>query len=177
MNTADDRPEPIEGKVTYTYDDHDRLLYRNVYEGDRIDKSSFFDNPTPNSINDRPKKLLYQDVYLYNNHGVADIKRIYQPVIDILGVRDGNDYAAVTAHITSRSKVLGSGFIYSESKESLLSQFLYPQPSLGSTSFKGRHAAGTITQTIAINNTLYIKAYAIMETGTLFSKTLTLEAS
>jgi hypothetical protein len=179
MNKEQDRPEVIEGKVTYTYDDNDRLLYRNVYEGDRIGRSTLFADSASFSRQDKPKKLLYQDVYLYNNNGLSDIKRIYQPTIDIMGVRNDNDAAVITAHITCRSKVLCSGFIYNDDlnpdKESILKKFLYPSRLLSNSQFRGRRAVGTIQTTIPNNVLLHVKAYAMMETGTLFSKTLTID--
>lgn len=173
----EDKPEINEGKVTYTYDDNDRLLYRNVYDGDRARRSIFNSGTVGNNLNFKPVKLLYQDVYLYNNAGVCDIKRIYQPEIDITGYRDDDSFARITAYVTCKSKVLATGFIHAESKEDLLQSFLYPNQGLyNNADYKGKNAIGELKKLIANFNTIYVKAYVVMETGTLFSKTITIEA-
>jgi hypothetical protein len=174
---SEDRPEINEGKVTYTYDDNDRLLYRNVYDGDRARRSIFNSGTVGNNLNFKPIKLLYQDVYLYNNAGVCDIKRIYQPEIDITGYRDDDAFARVIAFVTCKSKVLATGFIWNASKENLLESFLYPNKNLfNNADYKGKRAVGELKKTIINFSTIHVKAYVVMETGTLFSKTITIEA-
>ena len=91
MIIEENRPEPNEGKVTYTYDHLDRLLYRNVYQGDvphlrqapyRVQSGT---GGTGKLAGQRkPKKLLYQDYYTYNNNGLRSVRRIYQPIVEIL---------------------------------------------------------------------------------------------
>lgn len=184
MNTELDTPEPNESLVTYTYDDYDNLIYRNVYDGDRNSFSRRFGLyndgfPVSNNTNFAPKKLLYQDVYTYNKTtGQRETRRVYQPIIEISGERPSTPTVNVWANIVCRSNVLASGFITSTDKEAFVGQFLYPvQRSLFSAGFKGKNATGYITQTFAETATLYIKAYAMIETGVLFSKTLTILAA
>jgi hypothetical protein len=185
-----DKPEENEGLVTYTYDDYDRLLYRNVYQGDRSRRSRFFlksdgFQPTVWEQADKigPKKLLYQDVYSYNNStGQKEVRRVYQPIIEISGIRDQSGYAVATANIICRSNVFASGFIYDTNKEALLQQFLYPSSERSDNLYRtataiGKDGVGTIQTTIQNTATLYVKAYAIVETGTLFSKTIEIPES
>lgn len=186
MDTSLDTPEPNEGLVTYTYDDYDRLLYRNVYQTDiKTQRSRFSSGSTLNSNTDfKPKKLLYQDVYDYNNLGQSTVKRVYQPVIEFVSaVRDSSTSAIIilTANITCKSQVVASGFVSTTvSKEALLGAFLTPNTTSGNdlydtASFRGENAVGTIVHTITQSpaaEIIWIKAYAVVATGTLFSKTI-----
>lgn len=202
MIIDENRPEPNEGKVTYTYDHLDRLLYRNVYQGDaahRRGTKNTNDNPTVIKVAGarKPKKLLYQDYYTYNNNGLRSVRRIYQPIVETPTLTlDDNGYT-VKANILCKSPIIASGFIWinetnaDTAKAKLMYKSMYTQASLAinvyninpfdlgdgveGIRFIGREAVGTISYPLNSGITHYLKAYAQVETGTLFSKTIHLQ--
>lgn len=179
--------------VTETYDDLDRLIYRNYYKFDVPYTSAL--NPDPSS-NQRlyvpqevrkPKKLLYQDVYTYKGERrlSPSIKRVYQPVIDFTATRVSNTITLI-GNFTCRSKILASGFIWTTlNSEATVVNAMTPRdyfkssipltgiPSVSEQVYKGSSAIGTKTRTINSATTHYVKAFVQIETGTLFSKTIT----
>lgn len=203
MIIEENRPEPNEGKVTYTYDHLDRLLYRNVYQGDvphlrQASQGGYYsgysDGTGKLAGQRKPKKLLYQDYYTYNNNGLRSVRRIYQPIVEILpAVYDEDpDTYTVTANIICKSPVIASGFIWiettdaGEGKAKLMYKSMYTNNKFvldyGSNTFDlnddvqgirftGRNALGAITHTLNVNGN-FIKAWTQIETGTLFSKTI-----
>jgi len=172
-----DQPKENEQYVKYVYDDKDRLYLRNVYQL-TLTKSG----PLNVSI-DKPKKLIYQDLYIYRNSQNPDeIRRIYQPIVEPpTGARVGNNLT-FTSNIISKSTVYASGFIFDENIETLMKRAQYPNYSEYRLSsnisnrrvFEGSSAVGNISHSMTIAPTLYIKAFCMIETGILFSKTLTL---
>jgi hypothetical protein len=173
-----DQPKENEQYVKYVYDDKDRLYLRNVYQLS-LTKSG----PLNVAIN-KPKKLIYQDIYIYRNSQTPDeIRRIYQPIIEPpTGTRVGNTLT-FTSNIISKSPVYASGFIFDGNIETLMKRAQYPDyrnlmsppsNSPNTRSFTSNNAIGIITHTRNSASTLYIKAYCMVETGTLFSRTLTL---
>lgn len=203
MIIEENRPEPNEGKVTYTYDHLDRLLYRNVYQGDvphlRQAWSGGNYSGSTNSTGKlagqrKPKKLLYQDYYTYNNNGLRSVRRIYQPIVEILpAVYDGDqDLNVLKANIICKSPVIASGFIWIETNDTNEGKIKLMYKSMYTTNkfvfggipfdmgdsvylfrFLGSNAIGPITHSITPSGpTMHIKAWAQVETGTLFSKTI-----
>ncbi len=172
-----DQPKENEQYVKYVYDDKDRLYLRNVYQLSLTKSGPFNVN-----IN-KPKKLIYQDIYIYRNSQNPDeIRRIYQPIIEPpTGTRVGSTLT-FTSNIISKSTVYASGFIFDGDIETLMKRVQYPDygrlmtssPSTEARGFTGNNAVGIITHTRNSASTLYIKAYCMVETGILFSKTLTL---
>jgi len=198
MIIEENRPEPNEGKVTYTYDHLDRLLYRNVYQGDAAHKrfTGVQDDLPQKALivgERKPKKLLYQDYYTYNNNGLRSVRRIYQPIVEAPTSTYNSSLSAYTikTNILCKSPVIVSGFMYiqtgdeNEAKTKLIYKSMYTpiklvrgfsnDGSLGdnvsSVRFTGKNATGTITHTLP-NESHYLKAFAQIETGTLFSKTI-----
>ena len=183
---TDYTPNETENLVTYTYDDYDRLLYRNVYRG----VASFRVGQIDPGWTKKPKKLLYQDVYTYEGMKRINpsIKRVYQPVLDFVSlIRDGSSGHFVTAigNFTCRSPILVSGFIWSINSNLLLNiatkpkNFLKENPiasNVGSASgfqkFLNPSTFGQKIYTFENASTVYVKMFAQIETGTLFSKTL-----
>lgn len=175
-----------ENLVTYTYDEWDRVLYKNVFRIDVPYRSSV--NAQNNSIQNipqqdrKPKKLIYQDVYTYKNgtRKVApSIKRVHQPVIEFSASRVSN-IITLNGDITCRSKVLASGFIWSTTgvDATVAEAMMPPNYFKGAASatrqiYTGANALGTLTHTLTSASTHYVKAFAQVETGTLFSKTIT----
>lgn len=179
-----DQPKENELLVKYIYDDMDRLILRNVYQID-TNTSSLRGGSFPNKYT-RPKKLLYQDLYTYRNSQNPDYsRRIYQPVITPpTGTRNGSTVSFSTS-IICKSTVYGSGFIWRESKDDLLIITQAPpykflagsNAGVFTSGYKGftlDSAIGQLNHTITTASTMYIKAYCMIETGILFSKTLTL---
>jgi hypothetical protein len=175
-----DQPKENELFIKYIYDDMDRLILRNVYEFNVGAKAPIKTSPN------KPKKLLYQDVYRYgNNQDPNIVKRIYQPIITPpTGTRDGSNIS-FTSTFTCRSNVERYGFIWRNSLDTLMMEAQYPDiPNYkfdqGATLVSGRRVLqgasglGQLTHTLTTASTLYIKAFCMVETGILFSKTLTL---
>lgn len=178
--------------VTETYDEWDRLLYVNYFRSDvpyrgAIGGSFGLGVLSIPSEDRRPKKLLYQDVYTYKEgtRRVAPaVRRVYQPEIDFSASRDGSTIT-LTGHFICRSKVLASGFIWNTtSADRTMLEALTPQnyfkpsidavPGITRQVYTGSNALGTKTYTIDNNDTHFIKAFVQIETGTLFSKTITI---
>jgi hypothetical protein len=175
-----DQPKENELFIKYIYDDMDRLILRNVYEFNVGAKA-----PIKNTPN-KPKKLLYQDVYRYgNNQDPNNVKRIYQPIITPpTGTRNGSNIS-FTSTFTCRSNVETYGFIWRSSLDQLMMEAQYPSigdfrntnPGLlndGRLVLQNISGLGQVTHTLTTASTLYIKAFCMIETGILFSKTLTL---
>ena len=192
MITDENRPEPNEGKVTYTYDHLDRLLYRNVYQGDAPHLRQSPTGTGKLAGQRKPKKLLYQDYYTYNNNGLRSVRRIYQPIVEILpAVYDGDqDLNVLKANIICKSPVIASGFIWIETNDTNEGKIKLMYKSMYTTNkfvfgdnpahleddvylfrFLGSNAVGPITYTLS-NAPHFAKAWAQVETGTLFSKTI-----
>jgi hypothetical protein len=196
MIIDENRPEPNEGKVTYTYDHLDRLLYRNVYQGDAAHKrfTGVLDDQPRKAIivgERKPKKLLYQDYYTYNNNGLRSVRRIYQPIVEAPTFTFHEGDYTIKTNIICKSPVIASGFMWIQTNDSndakikLMYKGMYTpiklvrgynnDGDLGdnvySVRFIGKNATGTITY-ILPNNAYYLKAFAQIETGTLFSKTI-----
>ena len=199
MIIDENRPEPNEGKVTYTYDHLDRLLYRNVYQGDvphlrQTNVRSFADSGGTGKLagQRKPKKLLYQDYYTYNNNGLRSVRRIYQPIVETPSFsRDANYRPILTTNIICKSPVIASGFMWiqtydsNEGKIKLMYKGMYTTNKfvIGNNPihledevylfrFLVSNAVGSITYTLNSNVTYFVKAWAQVETGTLFSKTI-----
>lgn len=175
-----DQPKENELFIKYIYDDMDRLILRNVYEFNIGPKAPI------KGVILKPKKLLYQDVYRYGNSQNPNIvKRVYQPIITPpTGTRNGSNIT-FTASFTCKSTVESYGFIWKENLDNLMMTAQYPDYvgllgesegtlNTGRRSLLGARGLGQLTHTLTTANTLYIKAYCIIETGILFSKTLTL---
>jgi hypothetical protein len=202
MIIDENRPEPNEGKVTYTYDHLDRLLYRNVYQGDVPHLRAVptgvgqYNSGNPASTGKligqrKPKKLLYQDYYTYNNNGLRSVKRIYQPIVEAPTFNFDDGINTIKTNILCKSPVIVSGFMYiqtgdeNEAKAKLMYKSMYTSiilvggfnnngdlgDNVSSVRFIGKNATGTITHTLP-NSVYYLKAFAQIETGTLFSKTI-----
>jgi hypothetical protein len=202
MIIDENRPEPNEGKVTYTYDHLDRLLYRNVYQGDvphlrQTSERSYIGSGGTGKLagQRKPKKLLYQDYYTYNNNGLRSVRRIYQPIVETPSFsRDENDYPILATNIICKSPVIASGFMWiqagdsNEGKIKLMYKGMYTTNKfvIGNNPihleddvylfrFLGSNAVGPITYTLNSNATYFVKAWAQVETGTLFSKTIQID--
>jgi hypothetical protein len=176
-----DQPKENELFIKYIYDDMDRLILRNVYEFD-------FNNNGPGKKRKyiKPKKLLYQDVYKYrNSQSPDDVRRIYQPIIaPPTGTRNGSTVTFTTT-INCRSTIKTSGFIWSGDFQSLMFRAQYPKyndfrsPNDGTftqstKNYTFQNATGQLTHTITTASTVYVKAFCMIETGILFSKTIQL---
>jgi hypothetical protein len=171
--------------VTETYDEWDRLLYVNYFKTDVPYRSAI--NAKDGNIQfldsgeRRPKKLLYQDVYTYKEgtRRVAPaIRRVYQPVIDFSASRNGS-VITLNGSFICRSKVLTSGFIWSSDPQSVMNEALMPPNYFKNSSglndrqlYRGANALGLRTHVINSASTRHIKAFVQIETGTLFSKTI-----
>jgi hypothetical protein len=172
-----DQPKENEQYVKYIYDDKDRLYLRNVYELPIIKTGRI------NVNNTKPKKLLYQDLYIYRNSQNPDeIRRIYQPIITApAGTRNGNNLT-FTSNIVSKSTVNASGFIFDENIDTLMKRaqcpdyndYRFTTATFNRRVFTGNNAVGQISYSLTFASTLHIKAFCMIETGILFSKTLTL---
>jgi hypothetical protein len=194
MIIEENRPEPNEGKVTYTYDHLDRLLYRNVYQGD-VPHLRAVPNGTGKLAGQRkPKKLLYQDYYTYNNNGLRSVRRIYQPIVETPSFsRDENDYPVLRTNIICKSPVIASGFMWVQTNDSNNGKIKLMYKSMYTTNkfvignnpihleddvylfrFLGKNAVGPIAYTLN-NDYYFVKAWAQVETGTLFSKTIQID--
>jgi hypothetical protein len=178
--------------VTYTYDDLDRLIYKNYYKTDVPYSISNGPRSGKSFVNEKkPKKLIYQDVYTYKGKRLLspNIKRVHQPLIEASAIRVINQ-VTVSANIMCQSTVLASGFMWSTNNDTIFRAMLRPANffkygddsgninmldagvSLPFKSFKGPNAVGAKRHIITSSPTIYIKAFAQVETGTLFSKTI-----
>jgi len=179
-----DQPKENELLVRYVYDDIDRLILRNVYQID-TNTSGLRGGSFPRKYT-RPKKLLYQDLYTYRNSQTPDYsRRVYQPIIaPPTGTRNGSTVSFSTS-IICKSTIYGSGFIWRGSKNDLL--LITQAPSYrelassntgvfldGRKVFTLESAIGQLNHTITTASTMYIKAFCMIETGILFSRTLEL---
>jgi hypothetical protein len=172
--------------VTETYDDWDRLIYKNYYRGVVPSRKGI---TSPN--NKKPKKLLYQDVYVYEGKKRihSHIKRVYQPMIDFIGLARGgseNTIITATANFSCGSIILVSGFVWSANQDSLANLMCSPPNFLvksfgdepnalflrGTQKYLENNTLGQKVHSITEAGTVYFKAFAQIETGTLFSKTL-----
>lgn len=175
--------------VTETYDDLDRLIYKNYYRSVvPYIKPGF--NYAYGVINKKPKKLLYQDVYIYEGQKriQSHIKRVYQPIIDFVSfVRVGSTNAVTaTANFTCRSIIQASGFIWDANQNKLMNiafmppDFLKGGISSNTTSFiaykEQNVTTGQKVHTVSSSGEIFFKAFAQVETGVLFSKTLRVAA-
>lgn len=165
---------PVEGTVTYTYDELDRVYLRNVYKDDSVKRirvnGSTWPGKGPGAL--KPKELIYQDVHYYNTNigGVSKIKRIYKPTI----TTPVNVGGTITATVSSQSHIIAAGIHYNSNQESFC--FRVIQPYLLTQISQYWHyttnipllSSVTLTKTSAGNG--YYKTFAIIETGTLFSK-------
>jgi hypothetical protein len=204
MIIDENRPEPNEGKVTYTYDHLDRLLYRNVYQGDVPHLRAVPNGGSYTSGSSatgkvagqrKPKKLLYQDYYTYNNNGLRSVRRIYQPIVEAPSFsRDENDYPILRTNIICKSPVIASGFMWVQTNDSNDGKIKLMYKSMYTTNkfvignnpihleddvylfrFLGSNAVGPITYTLNSYAIHFVKAWAQVETGTLFSKTIQID--
>lgn len=189
-----DLPPDLElnaNKITYTYDSYDRVYLKNYYLGSvgrRRGGYPSFTGPR------KPKKLLYQDVYRYKSNisnSVSRIDRIYTPTISLPTISRVGSNVVLTAVITSKSPILGSGFMYAYSntydRDNMLNTYtLYPptmiyKPGINNTFndgdtvprfivYPGNLGLGTITWSFTQSESIAVKAFCTMETGVLFTK-------
>ena len=170
--------------VTETYDDWDRLIYKNYYRAvvpsrqGSIPWLSYYPN------NKKPKKLLYQDVYVYEGKKriQSHIKRVYQPMIDFIGLQRNSNNVTATANFSCGSIILVSGFIWSDTIDKLANLMCRPPNFLvedfdntgnGTQKYLENNTVGQKVYTITGSSSpVYVKAFAQIETGTLFTKTL-----
>ena len=170
---------PIKGTVTYTYDELDRVYLRNVYKDDTVQRARGQGVSQQGWViggSQKPKELIYQDVHYYNTNigGLSYIKRIYKPIIST----PVNNSGTITATVSSQSHIIAAGFHY-HTDESI---FCYTviQPKLLTQIYQYWHYTTNIPLETAVTITKasagagYYKTFAITETGTLFSRTLTI---
>lgn len=204
MNELLPDPELNANKISYVYDKYDRMYIKNYYvgtvgrgrqKGARASKQTIFVGQR------KPKKLLYQDVYRYKDNHSPDffrIDRIYQPVISPVEIfyESPGGYPKTKkfrSFITCKSPILGSGFIFfignsGNRQSNLLRRTLYPDwdvynPASGNTNtdiilFPGDSGLGEITgqhtKTIPGPAGYSVKAFCTIETGVLFSPSISL---
>lgn len=186
-------PELNANKITYTYDSYDRVYLKNYYLGSvgrRRGGYPSFTGPR------KPKKLLYQDVYRYKSNisnEILRIDRVYTPTISLQNISRAGSNVVLTAQITSKSPILGSGFMYAHNlthnRDEMLNIYtLYPPSQIykpGSTQtfndgnsapavrvFRGDEGIGTIEWSFTESESIAVKAFCTMETGVLFSKVI-----
>jgi len=171
---------PIEGTVTYTYDELDRVYLRNVYKDDTVQRVRRKDNSTRQGTSlapQKPKELIYQDVHYYNTNigGVSQVKRIYKPYIST----PISDNGTITATVSSQSHIIAAGFHYDDNETDFCFRVIQPYllTQLGSYWYHTTDipllSAVTMTSPVTGDPGFY-KAFAVTETGTLFSRTLTI---
>lgn len=174
---------PIEGTVTYTYDELDRVYLRNVYKDDTVQRARGVPNTSGQGVPfggpQKPKELIYQDVHYYNTNigGISYIKRIYKPHIGT----PKNVSGTITATVSSQSHIIAAGFHYKPTADQKEFCFIVVQPKLLPNLSQYWHyttnipllSSVTLTKTAAASPGYY-KTFAVIETGTLFSKTLTI---
>jgi hypothetical protein len=172
---------PIKGTVTYTYDELDRVYLRNVYKDDTVQRAR---NPGRGGSSQglsiggpqKPKELIYQDIHYYNTNtgGISYVKRLYKPTIST----PVNNSGTITATVSSESHIIAAGFHYNNNENDFC--FTVIQPRLLTQLDNYWHHTtnipllSTVTITKASAGDGYYKTFAVTETGTLFSKTLTI---
>jgi len=171
---------PIEGTVTYTYDELDRVYLRNVYNDDTVQRARAPNGTSQGWViggkEQKPKKLIYQDIHYYNTNtgNISYVKRLYKPTIST----PVNNSGTITATVSSVSHIIAAGFHYSNNENDFC--FTVIQPNLLTRLNSYWHYTTTIplgttvTLTKASAGAGYYKTFAVIETGTLFSKTLTI---
>lgn len=171
---------PIEGTVTYTYDELDRVYLRNVYKDDTVKRARGPQGGGALTLGpQKPKELIYQDIHYYNTNtgDVSYIKRIYKPHIST----PINDSGTITATVSSESHIIAAGFHYKPTADEKEFCFIVVQPKLLNQLGQYWHyttnipllSSVTLTKAAAASPGYY-KTFAVIETGTLFSKTLTI---
>jgi len=177
MNMLELQPDPEmkANKITYTYDQYDRLYLKNYYLG-TVPRARYrrYKSSSP-----KPKKLLYQDVYRYRSNTANQpyfVDRIYQPVISTpVLTRDASNNITATASVVCKSPIVQSGFIYDYDPNALAVHVLYPSADFwrgGNNANIGNNGIGQITLSFntVTYSAVYVRAYCTMETGVLFSK-------
>jgi hypothetical protein len=169
-------PEMKANKITYTYDQYDRVYLKNYYLG-TVPRARYGRYKSSSPI---PKKLLYQDIYRYRSNTANEpyfIDRIYQPIISIPVLsRNGNDVTAI-ASVVCKSPIVQSGFIYNTDVNALAVATMYPGIGFwrgGINANIGNNGIGQINLLFTDPATVYVKAYCTMETGVLFSKAVSI---
>lgn len=185
MNMLELQPdaEMKANKITYTYDQYDRVYLKNYYLG-TVQRARYFVG-RPNNLSATPKKLLYQDVYRYKSNNANQphfVDRIYQPIVATPRlIRDAvfpNTAITATASVVCKSAIVQSGFVYALSTDALAIKTLYPGKSFWNNGYAdafiysqlGSNGIGQLTWNFVEAATVYVKAYCTMETGVLFSK-------
>jgi len=173
---------PVEGTVTYTYDELDRVYLRNVYKDDTVQRARYPGVPNYSFQGltiggpQKPKELIYQDVHYYNTNigGVSYIKRIYKPTLTT--PVSSNVNGTITATVSSQSHIIAAGIHYNANETEFCFRVIQPflLTQLGSYWYHTTNIPllSTVTLTNAGAGPGYYKAFAVTETGTLFSKTL-----
>lgn len=171
---------PIEGTVTYTYDELDRVYLRNVYKDDTVQRarttyggsgSQGFTIGGPQ----KPKELIYQDVHYYNTNtgGVSYVKRIYKPTLTTPVSSNGT----ITATVSSQSHIIAAGFHFNSDENLFCYQVIQPRLLTQLNSYWHFTTNIPLLSSVLLSKAGagpgYYKTFAITETGTLFSKTLT----
>ena len=177
MNMLELQPDAAmkANKITYTYDQYDRVYLKNYYLG-TVPRARY--NRTKSNSPFVPKKLLYQDVYRYRSNTANQpyfIDRIYQPIISTPVLTRNSTVVTATASVTCKSPILQSGFIYDSNTSLLKILTLYPNAGFwqgGQNKLLGNNGMGKITLQFDGGAGVYVKAYCTMETGVLFTKTV-----
>ena len=172
---------PIEGTVTYTYDELDRVYLRNVYKDDTVQRARSPGGGQGTVIGgpQKLKELIYQDVHYYNTNtgDFSYIKRLYKPFMSV----PKNLGGTITATVSSESHIIAAGFHYKPTADEREFCFIVVQPKLLTQLNQYWHhttnipllSSVTLTKTAAASPGYY-KTFAVIETGTLFSRTLTI---
>ena len=173
---------PIKGTVTYTYDELDRVYLRNVYKDDTVQRARYPGVPNyylqgQTIAPQKPKELIYQDVHYYNTNtgDISYVKRLYKPTI----TTPVNNGGTITATVSSVSHIIAAGFHYNNDETNFCIGVIQPKllTQLGSywhyTTSIPIGTAVTLTKSSA--GAGFYKTFAIIETGTLFSPTLTIK--
>jgi hypothetical protein len=171
---------PIKGTVTYTYDELDRVYLRNVYKDDTVQRArNPFGGSGQGSIiggPQKPKELIYQDIHYYNTNtgDISYVKRLYKPTIST----PVNDSGTITATVSSESHIIAAGFHYNSNENDFCFTVIQPRL-LTKLNYYWYYTTNipllsTVTITKASAGVGYYKTFAVTETGTLFSKTLTI---
>jgi hypothetical protein len=183
MNMLELQPDPDTkaNKITYTYDQYDRVYLKNYYQG-TVPRARYY-RAISNTNFKTPKKLLYQDVYRYKSNTANQpyfVDRIYQPIISTpILTRDESDNITATATVVCKSPTIQSGFILDTVQDALVVKTLYPNRLFwnnggGDYNVQGSNGIGKLTWTFTNGSPVYVKAYCTMETGVLFSKAATI---
>lgn len=175
---------PIEGTVTYTYDELDRVYLRNVYKDDTVQRArnQYIPNNSSRGLviggPQKPKELIYQDVHYYNTNtgGISYVKRLYKPYL----TTPVNAGGTITATVSGQSHIIAVGFHFKSSAQEKEFCFTVIQPFLLTQLNSYWHHTTNIplqtpvTITKASAGAGFYKTFAVIETGTIFSKTLTI---